>query len=389
MERPRIAIAHSQFNEGGGSEATALWIAEALKMNHDVYLITMGNLNLHQLNECYGTNLKEDFVTIIPLALPYFFKRHFDALRGFGLARFCKKNSSEFDLMISTYNMMDFGRRGIQCIADFSFDDGLRRTIHRSTGGIRSWLYRDSSFRKVYLKIAKILSGSSRDGWRENLTIANSDWSAKLIKETYGLEAIKIYPPVSGEFPDIPWDKREDGFVCLARLVPEKQIDKTIEILETVREKGWNIHLHIFGRTDNLEYGEKLSQLCKERSDWVFMEGLIKGQRKLEFVAKHKFGISGCKGEAFGIAVAEMVNARCIVWVPDGGGQVETVNHPSLIYDDVKDAVNKIERVLNDKALQIEIRKHLVKQSKKFSSGIFVSEIKEVVRHFLEKNARV
>jgi glycosyltransferase involved in cell wall biosynthesis len=156
-----------------------------------------------------------------------------------------------------------------------------------------------------------------------------------------------------------------------------------------VREKGWKIHLHILGRTDNLEYGDKLNQLCKEKSNWVFMEGLIKGQRKSEFVAKHKFGISGCKGEAFGIAVAEMVNAGCIVWVPDGGGQVEIVNHPYLIYDDVKDAVNKIEIALNDKALQVGLRKHLVKQSRKFSSEIFVLEIKEVVRHFLEENARV
>jgi glycosyltransferase involved in cell wall biosynthesis len=389
MERPKIAIVHPQFNEGGGSEATALWIAEALKMNHDVYLITMGNLNLSELNECYGTKLREDFVTIVPLAVPYLFKKSFDALRGYRLARFCKKNSSKFDLMISTYNVMDFGKREIQCVADFSFDDGLRRKILPSTGGSKSWFYRDSPFRKAYLKIAKILSGNSRDGWRKNLTIANSDWSAKLIKETYGLEAIKIYPPVSGEFPDIPWDKREDGFVCLARLVPEKQIDKTIEILETVREKGWKIHLHILGRTDNLEYGDKLNQLCKEKSNWVFMEGLIKGQRKSEFVAKHKFGISGCKGEAFGIAVAEMVNAGCIVWVPDGGGQVEIVNHPYLIYDDVKDAVNKIEIALNDKALQVGLRKHLVKQSRKFSSEIFVLEIKEVVRHFLEENARV
>jgi glycosyltransferase involved in cell wall biosynthesis len=389
MERPRIAIVHPQLNEGGGSEATALWIVEALKMNHDVYLITMGNVNLSQLNECYGTNLKEDFVTIIPLALPYLFKRRFDALRGYRLARFCKKNSSEFDLMISTYNMMDFGRKGIQCIADFSFDDGLRRAIHPSTGGMKSWLYRDSPFRKVYLKVAKILSGNSRDGWRENLTIANSDWSARLIKETYGVESIKIYPPVTGEFTDIPWDKREDGFVCLARLVPEKQIDKTIEILETVREKGWNIHLHILGRIDNLEYGDKLNQLCKERSDWVFMEGLIKGQKKLEFIGKHKFGISGCKGEAFGIAVAEMIRAGCIVWVPDGGGQVEIVNHPYLIYDDVKDAVKKIEGVLNNKALQIELLKHLLKQSRKFSREIFVLEIQKVVRYFLQENARV
>ena len=67
---------------------------------------------------------------LIEISIPSLFKKRFDALRGFRLSRFCRRNSSEFDLMISPYNTMDFRKKVIQCIADFSFDYRLRRAFH-------------------------------------------------------------------------------------------------------------------------------------------------------------------------------------------------------------------------------------------------------------------
>jgi len=382
---PKIAVIHPRLVVGGGSESKALWMLETLKDDYEVFLITMGKIDLNQLNECYGTNLKPDEFKIISIPIPYLLRKRFDALRGYRLARFCKQHASEFDLMISTYNTMDFGKRGIQCIADFSFDDRLRRAFHPSLKGLNSLFYRASPARSIYLKLANILAGDSKDGWKRNLTIVNSEWTGKIIKEAYGMDSRLIYPPVASEFPIIPWNRKENGFVCIGRLVPEKKIDRHIKILGEARKKGWDIHLHIIGESGNLEYINELRGLCKRNSDWVFMEGGIFGRRKLEFIAQHKFGINGCEKEAFGIGVAEMIKAGCIVWVPNGGGQVEIVKHPTLIYNDVDDAVNKIEQVLKSNTTQIELREHLTMQSQKFSTERFTTEMRDVVQQFLKE----
>lgn len=380
----KIAIIHPQLIEGGGSESTPLWIIEALIRDHDVYLITMGEVDLNKLNNCYGPNLKSNQFKIISIPIPYLFINRFDALRGYRLASFCKK-ASEFDLMISTYNIMDFGRRGIQYIADFSFNDKLRSIFDSRYPGFKGLFYKNSPLRRLYLKVSENLACNSKDGWKKNLTIANSDWSSKIMRDVYGIQASTIYHPVVGKFPNIPWEERENGVVVLARLSPEKQTERIIEILERVRKKGWNIHLHILGRTCDSQYARSLRQLFEKNQDWAFMEGTMFGDKKLKFLAKHKFGISGRQNEPFVIAVAEMVKAGCIVWVPKGGGQTEIVNHPLLIYNNVEDAVNKIEKVFKDETLQVELREHLAKQAERFSTERFKVEIKSIVRQFLSE----
>jgi glycosyltransferase involved in cell wall biosynthesis len=239
MTHRKIAICHPALRAGGGSEARPLWMAEALKQDYDVSLVTMGYVDLDKFNHAYGTHLNRKEITIIELPVPSVFRNRFDALRGYRLSRFCKENSAEYDLMISTYNVMDFGRRGIQFIADFSFDDRLRRSFDFSPDGVKGLFYRKSPFRSLYLALGKMLSGTyGAKGWKDNLTIANSDWSGRLFKEVCGIESGTIYPPVPGEFPAVPWPERENGFVCLGRLVPEKRIDMLISILSEVRKKG-------------------------------------------------------------------------------------------------------------------------------------------------------
>jgi glycosyltransferase involved in cell wall biosynthesis len=346
----------------------------------------MGKVNLSGLNKCYGTNLDRREIDLIEIPHVWLFKNHFDALRGYRLARFCKKKASEYDLMISTYNVMDFGKRGMQFIADFSFDDALRRAFDPKDNKLNAVCYKKSPIRTLYLKLGQILSGASKDGWKKNLTIANSDWSRKVMIEVYGIETRTIYPPVVDEFPDIAWNRREDGFICMGRLVPEKRMDRVIEILHKVKKRGWNIHLHIFGKPDNSMFVSKLRKLCEQNRDWSFMEGTLFGQKKLEFIAQHKFGISGRENEPFGIALAEMVKAGCIVFAPNRGGQREIVNHPALLYEDVEEAVDKIERVLKSEVRQIELRNHLRRQSKEFSTERFKAEIREVVNQFLKNS---
>jgi len=173
MNQAKIAIIHPQLKEGGGSEAQTLWAAEALKNDYDVYLITMGSPDLMRLNECYGTDLNPSDINIIKIPIPFLFKNRFDALRSYRLARFCKHISSEFDLMISTYNLMDFGRKGIQFIGDFSFDDRLRQAFDPAPKDLKGLFYKQSPFRWMYMKLGKILASTSQDGWKINYDVSS------------------------------------------------------------------------------------------------------------------------------------------------------------------------------------------------------------------------
>lgn len=381
--KKKVGIIHPKLAEAGGSEAAAVYIAEALKDKYVVSLISRYISNLDKLNEYYGTNLGSN---IKIMQLPFLNRvKTFDALCGALLTRFCRNIAGSFDLLISAYNVMDFGERGIQFIADFCFDDKLRGKLNPSPNGIKGYFYRDSLIRRIYLGLGRLISGASEDGFKKNLTVANSRWSAEVMKKEFGIDCKVIYPPVIAEFPDISWEEREDGFVYLGRLIPKKGIDFIIEALDKVRRKGWDIHLHIIGPLENTEYVKHLKRLSDQKGDWVKMEGAKYKEEKREFLSGHRFGISARPKEPFGISVAEMVRAGCIVWVPDSGGQLEIVNHPDLVFTDIEDAANKINKVLESSELQKSLRKHLRKQAEIFSAEVFKKEVKALVDDYFRQ----
>ena len=386
MVRAKVAIVHPRLGFGG-SEARALWTLDALKDEYGVSLITDGDVDLLHLNECYGAKLERTDFSILRVPLPIGLRntRRFAALRGLLIQRFCQRVAPRFDLMISTYNPCDFGVRGIQCIADFSFDEVLRPAFDPVGQGWKAQSYGDSLLRRTYLGLCNSVSRPTPQGWKKNLTLANSHWSAKLMRQRYGLEACTLYPPVADGFPSIPYSERENGFVCIGRLSPEKRMDTVIEILSRVRRRGHDVHLHIVGGAVDSQYARALKELCREHREWVFLEGAVFGEEKKELIAKHRFGISGRTHEPFGIAVAEMVKAGCIVFTPNGGGQVEIVDHPDLVYSDGDDAVLKIERVLESAPMQDDLQRHLSRGARRFSVENFRRGIRDVVSRFLRE----
>ena len=379
---PRVAVAHPGLLPGGGSEACAMWTVQALQDDCRVSLITMGRPDLPVLNASCGTSLDPGRIELRSLRLPPGTRTRFDALRGFRLARYCRRHAGDFDVMISAYNVMDFGVPGIQRVADFSFDDSLRRELHAGTGARGGLFHRASAGRALYLRLARALAGASRDGWKRNLTLANSEWTRGLLRERFGVLAKLLYPPVAGAPSPVRWDDREDGFVVMGRLVPEKGIPLIIEILAEVR-KVKPVHLHILGRPGRAAHGRDIEALCRRHCGWVHLEGPRYGREKDEFLARHKYGISGCRHEAFGIAVAEMVKAGMVVWVPDGGGQTEIVADAGLIYSGRDDAVARILAVAGDKDREAALRGHLDGRSTLFSSAHFASVMRSVVFDFL------
>ena len=383
---PRVAVVHPLLIAGGGSEACALATIRALQDDHRVTLITMGRPDVLALSLKYRLEIDLAKIETRFLAIPPGTRNRFDALRGFPLARYCRRHVRDFDVMISAYNVMDFGIPGIQMIADFSFDDALRRELDFASGAAEGVFQRPSAGRRIYLGLAGALAGDREGGWKRNRTVANSRWTRSLLREKFSVDSEVVYPPVAGDFPCVPWNEREDGFVIMGRLVPEKGIRFVIDILSEVR-KVKPVHLHIIGRRSRSAYALELEDLCRKVGDWVHLEGELYGPEKDAFLGGHKYGISGHRAEAFGIAVAEMVKAGMVVWVPDGGGQTEIVDHPSLVYSGRDHAASLILGALCDDRAEADIKRHLEERAEAFSAGRFTGEIRTVVRNFLGGNS--
>jgi glycosyltransferase involved in cell wall biosynthesis len=214
--------------------------------------------------------------------------------------------------------------------------------------------------------------------------IANSRWSADVLKKRHGAAAEVLYPPVPGEFPSVVPPEKENGFVCLGRIAPEKRVEQAVEIVEAVRNRGHDVHLHVIGGLGG-DYGDSIRRLCETRKSWVSLEGPLYGKQKCEMLSRHRYGIHACRGEAFGIAVAEMVKAGCIPFVPAEGGAAEIVNHSALTYANVEEAADKIDAVLRQEALQDDLRGHLALRGQQFSPQRFMEGIRKAVEEFLAK----
>ncbi|HXW16309.1 MAG TPA: glycosyltransferase family 4 protein [Terriglobia bacterium] len=386
MPVAQVAVTHPGLGFGG-SEAPVLRTIEALKGDGDVTLITTGEVDLARLNAYYGTNLAPEDFSIRRAPLPVGLRNttKFAGLKGSFFQRYVRRVASEFDLLISCYGPMDFGRRGMQMIADFAFVEEWRFSLHPGVHSWKRWWYGSSPIRRVYMTACAMVSGASPDGWKRNLTLANSDWSANLMRQKYGVESQTLYPPVEDDFPQAPFSDRENGFVSLGRISPEKRVDAIVGILSRVRERGHSIHLHILGGVDDSPYGATVKRLADQNRDWVFLEGWAIGEGKKHLLSTHRYGIHGRQNEPFGIAVGEMVNAGCIVFVPNGGGQVEIVNHPALVFNDEADAVDKIEAVLKSSVEQENLRHHLRQSARRFSPESFQTQIRQVVKDFLKE----
>jgi len=383
----RVVDAHPGLGMGG-SEARVMWGIAALRGYADVTLITGRAFELDRLNRHCGTDVRPtDFHARVT---PQWLRRtvgHTDALRGAAFGRYLRRAEREFDVCCSGYNHMDFGKPTIQFMADFSFDDELRQAYDPSPPGARAWAHRRGLLRRAYLGLARAIAGRSAYDGRDDWIIANSHWTAAVLKERRGIVCRGvIYPPVVCDAPEVPWAERENGFVCLGRVSHEKRIERAIDIIARVRAMGHEVHLHLIGPIGDDAYGRMIAAKIRENAEWCFAEGSKTAREKFELLAKHKWAVHGRDGEAFGIAVAEQVRSGCVPFVPAIGGPAEIVGEESLCYRDEAEAAAKIDAMMCGPERQTAVCAHLADRAKLFSTDVFMGEFRQIVMDFAREH---
>jgi glycosyltransferase involved in cell wall biosynthesis len=376
----RVLLVQPSLQPPGGGNGVAAWILAALKDEHAVTVLTWEPIALEAINRFYGTRLREsDFAAVrvhpwlrrllkltrLPLGL----------LRTSLLLRACKQRQRDFDLCISANNECDFGRPGIQYV-HFPWAYQERPAVDLR------W-YHLPSLVRAYYALCIGIAGFSFERMARNLTLVNSDWTGRKVTERHGIPTTTLYPALAAEFPDVPWSERENGFVCVGRISPEKELEKVIDIVGAVRAAGADTHLHVAGTPDDPKYTERIRRLARAHPGWLFLEEKTARDDLLRLIARHRYGIHGMSEEHFGMAIAEMVEAGCVVFVPRGGGQVEIVGGDErLTFATRAEAVEKILRVMNDSEEERQLRAFLATRKELFAPARFVTRIREIARSF-------
>jgi glycosyltransferase involved in cell wall biosynthesis len=380
--KPRVLVVHCLVQAHGGACGVLCWILQALRRDYDVTLLTWHPIDLPSLNRYFGTSLERtDFaVRHIHPAIRRIFDLDPDPgsiQKNCYLGRLCKRMRPNFDLVLASDNEVDLGKPAMQYVhvphlahvypkvaPDLDLPPG-KKLAALFRGKIRPWM---------------LVGGYSFERMKRNRTIVNSDWTGRWVRRVYGIDSVTVYPPAPGDFPDIPWEEREDGFVVIGRLNPDKRSIWCLHVLEIVRRSFPAIKLHIIGSTspcpEETAYYGMLAPLVRANASWVTLHENISREEMQGLVARQRYGMHAMKDEHFGMAVAEMVLAGCIPFVHNSGGPPEIAGYDSrLIYDSAEEAAEKILRVIRSSAQQADIRAGLGPRRRLFRSETFMNGI--------------
>ncbi|MFN0120818.1 MAG: glycosyltransferase [Blastocatellia bacterium] len=394
--RKTILLFHGALRAIGGAEAVAAWTIEALRDDYDITVLTWEADAPDKLNHMFGASLRAgDYRIIGPSRVARMCLDHLVARnerhrfqKVCWLYRLARRMRNDYDLLISTHDEVDFGRAAIQYIHYPTFHRILtaeREAAARAreqTAPVRAL----SDIRRR-LQPWRLLSGFSSAGIKMNLTLANSHWTGAVVRDLYGVEAVTVYPPVAGDFPDVPWEQRANQFVCIGRFVPHKRLDLVIDTLAAVRGHGHDVRLLLIGLpwddAAGRDYLARIRARAAEHAAWITIAENIPRAELVRRLGASRYGIHAAEEEPFGIAPAEMAQAGCIPFTGYNGGQAEIVGRDErLLFETVEEGARKIMAVLENPDAQIALRQFLGARKSLFSADTFVRRIREIVQTF-------
>lgn len=382
----RVLFAQPSFQPPGGGNGVASWMLQALLEEHSVTTLTWRPLDVRPIDRFYGTSLtgrsiSRVLVSGLSRALIGAAPTSMALMRSAVLVAEARRLSPDFDLIVSANNEADFGRPSILYVHYPCY----RRP--RPTVDIR-WFHHPLIMLDAYYALADSIADVKPERLRQHLVLTNSDWTGGVYRAVHGGRTTTLYPPVPSAFPRVAWEARENGFVSIGRIAPEKELDRVIDIVAGVRRLHADAHLHIVGTPGEASYYRRLKERIRSLP-WVTTHEDVAQSEVIRLISMHRFGLHGMLEEHFGMGPAEMVGGGCLVWVHNAGGQVEVVDRdPRFLYDSVDEAVEKILDVMSDEERRRSASESLGRRRTAFSVDVFTRQFQDHVNDFMERHRR-
>lgn len=220
----------------------------------------------------------------------------------------------------------------------------------------------------------------------EHHTLANSIWTRNFLRKSRDQVGM-IYPPVPPFDAGRPWRDREDRVVWLGRWHWLKRMDLAIDLVQEARLKGaTTLRLAFAGFWHGSEEEWiRLRKRCQDL-DWVEWHESLDRDALQKLVGSSRYGLHTMLEEHFGIAVAEMMTAGCVVLVHDSGGPPEIVQERRQAYRDTQEGGKVLYEIWNSPTLQQELHSAARPRGLSFSPERFSSALIEEIKSFETAN---
>jgi len=364
----QVLIVQRSLRPPGGGNAVAAWMVHALADRHDVATLTAGEWSTRETNAFYGTSIP-DRVTRHVLPAPWRWAVELPAenklsrIRMCSVLRYARRLASRYDLLITADNYAAFAKPGLQYL-HFPAD------LHPEPTRLKPIV-------DVYFQLCDRVLGAPWTDAAKNITITNSQWSAAGLERIGTVSnPIVLYPPVIDPGPGLPWEQRDDVFLCIGRFHGSKRIEMAMRIVEGIRATALpNARLIIVGSPVDTEYTTRIHGIAGRTGAWIeFREDLSRADLN-RLMGRSRYGIQAMEHEHFGMATAEMTRAGCIVFAHRSGGSPEVLNNEdAVLWTSEDDAVRKFARLDVD-GLRTRLREH----ARSFSAEAFVERFQEIV----------
>jgi glycosyltransferase involved in cell wall biosynthesis len=384
--RPPVYVTHQNLEaHGGGASAVTAWVLQALWRYFDVRLATPGPpADFAHIDDLYGTSLAHAQVRIQELREPSWLRAvppsKLKSVRlGIALADPVLRKPGD-GLVFNTANEMTFGRPSVTYV---HCPIRHRRTVKElARRGERLLRHANNA-------AFTVASGFDQARFRGSVCIANSHWTASALRRAYGITAQVIHPPVvMPARPARPLAERSPGFVCVGRFSADKRTYEAIEIVDELRSRGHDVHLHLVGSGSG-QYGRRIERHAAVRPHVVVHRGISRAELA-DLLADHQFGLHMMRNEHFGMAVAEMASAGAIVIAHRSAGPTEILGSdwPAL-FDAARPALEVCETVLMSAALRDDLQERMEQRRirEAFSPELFTRSIRLIAADLLGESA--
>jgi glycosyltransferase involved in cell wall biosynthesis len=365
----RVAVFHNTLDFQGGADVVCLHTCAALAADHDVTLFTASRTDPSSLADRFDVPFEADvvqppgrrllaagFEAAGPVVGPQL------AARTVLLRALLSRRLASFDAVVSTANELQLPVSSVQYVHFPQFN--LGRTVGREAGLTDRLL-------------ARLGAPAAIDTERTRL-VANSAWTADVVERCYGARPAVCHPPVD-RIEGRQWADREAGVLVLGRIAPDKRTLDAVEVLDRLREWGYDLTGHIVGAAPPAyrEYVDRVDRAVADRP-YLALETDVSRERVVDLLGRYRYGLNPKPREHFGMAVAEYVAAGMLPFAPADGGQVDVLNGDDrLLFDDLDAAVDRV-------ASAVETNRRPFLPRDRFASERFAAEMREHVAAILK-----
>ena len=362
----RVLIVQRSLSPPGGGNAVAAWMVHALAGVHEVATLTTSPWSVTETNAFYGTSIPEGIVKQHVVAAPWRWlsglsEDRLTRLRMCSVLHDARPLASSYDLLVTADNFAAFAKPGIQYV---HFPADLQPKPARMPAVVN-----------LYFAICDRLLGARWTDAARNITLANSQWTAAGLERLGEVSTpIVLYPPVIDPGDGLPWDQRDDAFLCIGRFHESKRVEMAMAIVGRARAAALpKARLIIVGSAVDGEYTSRIIRAAAQYGDWIeFREDLSRGELN-QLMGRTRYGLQAMQGEHFGMATAEMTRAGCLVFAHHSGGTPEVLNNESaLLWESEGEAVKKIVNLRHVEPLRARLKAH----ANRFSPETFAAEFR-------------